>query len=174
MAKHKKKCVTILITGEVGGDTVQKVHDAIRTAESNNRGLLIRICSPGGSVDDGFAIYDMIRTAAVPVATEVYGACCSIAVLIWSAAQHRHAAPETSIMLHTGNVDLNKRNLMESRALLDETTRQHVRYCQALSNATAGKTSLAKFIKLCKSETYFTAAEAKELGLATEIMEYTQ
>lgn len=175
MGQKKQFDLMYCLTGEITHETFSKVHEAIKHAESVNAAkLIIRICSSGGSVDDGFGIYDLLRTAKIPIETEAFGTVASMAVLVWCSAAVRRIAPETCVMLHPGQVSMGGRNLMESKALIDESIRQHFRYCKLISEKCVRSVGVNDVLEMAKSETYMTAAEAKDWGIATEVMEYCQ
>ena len=68
------------------------------------------INSPGGSVTDGLAIYDTMRTCGCVVETYVMGQACSMGAFLLSAGTngHRYALESARIMIHqaAGGADL--------------------------------------------------------------------
>ena len=64
------------------------------------------ISSPGGSLYDALAIYDVIRQLDVPVTTKAYGRAMSAATLVLIAGDKRIITPYTQIMVHPGSGNL--------------------------------------------------------------------
>lgn len=60
------------------------------------------ICSPGGSVDAGFAIWDQVKMISSPVTTVVTGLAASMGSLLSLVADkgRRFATPNSRIMIH--------------------------------------------------------------------------
>ena len=70
--------------------------------EDSEKPIRIFINSPGGSADDGFAIYDTIRFIRPAVKVVSAGLCASAATFIMLAApkESRFALPNSRIMIH--------------------------------------------------------------------------
>ena len=60
------------------------------------------LCSPGGSVSAGLAIYDTMQYINSPVSTVCMGQACSMGSLLLAAGEkgHRKCLPHASVMLH--------------------------------------------------------------------------
>jgi len=62
--------------------------------------ILLRINSPGGDVDEGFAIYNYVRSHGKPVTTIADGSCHSIASVIFLAGDVRKIYNTTEPVIH--------------------------------------------------------------------------
>ncbi len=97
------KSRTILVTGEVDQELAEKTisHLVVLNGESHDP-IKVIISSPGGHVDSGFAIYDMMRFIESPVVTIGAGWVASIAVPIFFGAPKasRFTLPNTRFLLH--------------------------------------------------------------------------
>jgi ATP-dependent protease ClpP protease subunit len=60
----------------------------------------VTINSQGGNADEGFGIYDLLRTQPVPVTTEAVGQCSSIASIIFLAGTTRRAHKNLNYTVH--------------------------------------------------------------------------
>lgn len=60
----------------------------------------INLNTPGGSVSDAFGMYDIIRSAGVPVHAYVNGLCASAGTIVAAAAQDITMAPLSQWMVH--------------------------------------------------------------------------
>jgi ATP-dependent Clp protease protease subunit len=71
-------------------------------ADDPEKDITLFVNSPGGSVNDGFAIYDTIRFIKPRVKIVASGLCASIAtvILIAAAKKDRLAMPNTRLLIH--------------------------------------------------------------------------
>ena len=78
-------------------ETLQRIMD-----ENPNKGLKINIHCVGGSVPEGFAIYDALRSSGRTISCNVEGDCHSMAIAILLAApkDRRTAAPNSHFLIH--------------------------------------------------------------------------
>lgn len=94
---------SIMLSGEIDKESAEKVIKQLLILEAENDDpIRVFINSPGGDVDAGFAIYDMVRF----IKNEVYmigmGLIASAATLVLLAvpAEHRIALPNSSYLIH--------------------------------------------------------------------------
>ncbi|MGA1195629.1 MAG: ClpP family protease [Candidatus Latescibacterota bacterium] len=101
---------TILISQQVDSKLTQSVMASLllMDQEDPQKPINVLINSPGGSADDGFAIYDALRFVRAPVRTINVGLSASAATVIMLGApkEHRYALPNARIMIHQplGNI----------------------------------------------------------------------
>lgn len=97
------KARTVLVNGEVDQELAQKVisHLIVLDAESHDP-IRIIITSPGGHVDSGYAIHDVMRFIESPIITIGAGWVASIAVPIFFGAPKgkRFSLPGTRFLIH--------------------------------------------------------------------------
>jgi ATP-dependent Clp protease protease subunit len=88
------------ITSELAEDVVGRL--LLLDAEDEKAPIDIYMDSPGGSVDAGFAIYDMARFISAPVRCICTGLTASAAVLVLLAApkKHRLSLPNARFLIH--------------------------------------------------------------------------
>jgi len=95
---------TILISEPVSSELSQKILPRLLLLEAQDpeKPIKVLINSPGGAVDDGFAIYDMMRYVRCPVISVCIGLAASAATIILLGADKgsRLALPNTRILLH--------------------------------------------------------------------------
>jgi ATP-dependent Clp protease protease subunit len=128
------------ITAELAEDTVGKL--LLLDGEDEKAPLDIYINSPGGSVDAGFAIYDMVRYISAPVRCVCNGLTASAAVLVLLAAakKNRISLPNSRFLLHqpsggargsTADIEIEANQILKTRqhinALVAEATGQPVK-----------------------------------------------
>ena len=94
----------IILSGEVNKELAEKVirQLLILEADSATKPIYVYIDSPGGDVDAGFAIFDMIRFIKPPVYTIGMGLVASAGALILLAApkNHRIGLPNSHYLIH--------------------------------------------------------------------------
>jgi ATP-dependent protease ClpP protease subunit len=80
-------------------NTVKKIHILDNYKEGT---INVIINLPGGSVADGFAIYDAIKACKNLVRGYVYGICDSMASIILQACDERCISEHSRVMIHNG------------------------------------------------------------------------
>jgi ATP-dependent Clp protease protease subunit len=103
LAERFLKTRTILLTGEIDKDQGERVIRQLLLLESlSDDPIDIYIDSPGGDVDAGFAIFDMIRFVKPPVRLIGMGLVASAAALILLAVpkDRRLALPNSHYLIH--------------------------------------------------------------------------
>ena len=97
------KTRSLLLSGEINKDSADKlIKDLLVLEAESNEPVRIFINSPGGDVDAGFAIYDMVRFISCPVIMIGMGLVASAASLILLAvpAECRIGLPNSSYLIH--------------------------------------------------------------------------
>jgi len=94
----------IILSGEVNKELAEKVIRQLLILESDSasKPIYVYIDSPGGDVDAGFAIFDMIRFIKPPVYTIGMGLVASAGALILLAASknYRLGLPNSHYLIH--------------------------------------------------------------------------
>lgn len=129
--------------------------------------LNVHVDSYGGAVSAGWAIYNVLKDWPGQVNTYADGFVASAAVYPFLAGKNRYANPMSAFFLHQawtiadGNAD-------ELRKAADDIEKFNAIGLEAFAAAGMDKD---KILELEKDETWLTASEALELGLATEIID---
>lgn len=93
----------IYLNGEVNSESALSVITQLRyLAAKSDRDIFMCINSPGGSVSDGLAIYDMINQISCDVVTIATGVAASMGAFLVAAGTpgKRFATPSVEIMIH--------------------------------------------------------------------------
>lgn len=129
--------------------------------------LQIRINSPGGSCFEGLAILNLLRAHPATVTVVVDGLAASAASLILAGADRRIMSPGTQAMVHdpwSSAFGCNVAELLKLAATLDSIgTGMAELYAEA-----AGGTAEEWRARMI-DETWYTASEAVDAGLADEV-----
>ena len=97
------KTRSILLSGEINKESADRFIKDLLVLESESKDpVKVFINSPGGDVDAGFAIYDMVRFVSCPVIMVGMGLIASAASLILLAvpAERRVGLPNSSYLIH--------------------------------------------------------------------------
>lgn len=161
---------TILLAGQVDEKLAERVmaqllvlngisHDPIRMV----------ITTPGGHVDSGYAIYDMVRFIESPVITIGAGWVASIGVPILLSAEKdcRYSLPHTRFLLHQPSGGAGGQ-ATDIRIAAEEILKLRGRLNQLIANETG------QDIKKVESDSdrnfWMTAEQALEYGLVTKLI----
>jgi len=129
------------------------------------------INSPGGEVEQFFAIYDAMNSVRAPVATYCVGEASSAAAILLASGHKgmRYAAPNAHIMIHQiqiyGGVD-GSGTTIENEAKAIKKMKRHL--TEIIAKHT-GQT-YRKVNRDCEIDKYMTAQESLEYGIIDHIM----
>jgi ATP-dependent protease ClpP protease subunit len=128
------------------------------------------INSVGGYVDEGVAIYNLLKRQNVPVTAYIDGMACSIASVVAMAADKIIMPSNTTMMIHHA-IGACYGNAKEHR----EYAEQLDKISEASTNSylvhAGDKLTRDVLEPLLDAETFLTAQEALELGLCDEILD---
>lgn len=103
LAEKFLKTRQIILSGEISQENAEKTIKQLLLLEADgDKPIYIYIDSPGGSIDDGFGIFDMIRFVNAPVYTVGTGLIASMGALILLAApkERRLGLPNSHYLIH--------------------------------------------------------------------------
>ena len=146
-----------------------KVQSVLDLEEEDNN-LVIEVNSTGGSVFAGSEIYTMLRGYTKgEVTINIVGTACSAAAFISSVPNAKcYISPTASIMWHRTSISGASGNTED----LDKVQNMLNSGDKAVANAFIAKTgkSMNEAIKAMSKETWYSAQEAVDIGLADGIM----
>lgn len=128
------------------------------------------INTPGGSVIDGLAIYDVMNFVEPDVATYAMGMAASMGSILISSGKKgkRYSLPNSKIMIHQVSGGIGYINTADLKIEFDEMKKdQDILYNILATNT--GKT-LEQIEKDADRDHWFTSKEALEYGLIDEII----
>ena len=147
-----------------------------------NEDITFFINSPGGSVTAGLAIYDTMQFIKPDVATYVMGQACSMGSFLAQAGQpgKRFVLPEARTMIHRvssgtpgthGSVHVQDLQFEDAKRSFEESVRINKRLTELyVRHNTAGKT-YEELYEVMKFDTFLSANEAVEYGLADKVID---
>jgi ATP-dependent Clp protease protease subunit len=151
-------------------------------SEDPNKDISLFINSPGGAVTAGLSIYDTMQFIKPDVQTFVMGQACSMGSFLAMAGAKgkRFVLPESRTMIHrvssgtrgtSGSVHVQELEFEDSRRHLEESKRINQRLTELyVKHNTAGK-KYDEMFETMKFDTFLSAAEAVEWGLADKVIE---
>lgn len=162
----------VMLNEEVNSATASVIVAQLLFLESQDptKDISLYINSPGGSVTDGFAIYDTMKYIKCDVSTICMGMAASMGAFLLSAGTKgkRIALPNSTIMIHqplggykgqATDMEIHTRYMLETKARLN----------QILSENT-GK-PLDVIINDTERDNFMTAQQAMEYGLIDKVIE---
>ena len=166
------KARTILLTGGIDFKQARRVCERLLalSAESKDPILLV-LSSPGGHVESGDMIHDMIKFVGAPVKILGTGWCASAGALIYAATkkENRYALPNTRFLLHeprggvggqATDVEIQAREIIKMRERLNK-----------IFAAATGK-SLEQIKEDTDRDFWMSAQEAVDYGLVHKIVSH--
>lgn len=165
-------------------DRIIMLHDEVNTASASvvvaqllflesqdpTKDISLYINSPGGSVTDGFAIYDTIQYIKCDVSTICMGMAASMGAFLLSAGTKgkRLALPNSTIMIHqplggykgqATDMEIHTKYMLDTKARLN----------QILSENTGKPLDIIK--NDTERDNFMTAQQALEYGLIDKVIE---
>lgn len=164
------KTRTILLSGEVNKDLAEKtIRQLLLLEDMGDEPIRVFIDSPGGDVDAGYAIFDMIRFVKPEVYTLGMGLVASAGALILLAApkERRLGLPNSHYLIHqplsgirgvATDIEIHARELEKLRVKIN----------QLIAEETGVK--LKQVEKDTDRDFWMSATEAQEYGLISRIV----
>ncbi|QYJ01150.1 ATP-dependent Clp protease proteolytic subunit [Thalassovita mediterranea] len=126
------KARTIMLTGGVDDKLARRVCERLLALDSeSDKPILLVVSSPGGHVESGDMIHDMIKFVSADVKILGSGWVASAGALIYSAAkkENRYSLPNTRFLLHeprggfggqASDIDIQVREIVRMRERLNK------------------------------------------------------
>jgi ATP-dependent Clp protease protease subunit len=138
--------------------------------EDGEKPIRLFINSPGGQVYAGMAIYDTLQMINAPVETWAIGMTASFGTLLLLAGTKgmRYALPHSTIHMHqplggaqgqASDIEIQAKEILRLKSLLNGIIMRHTNMNEE------------QVLRYTDRDIYFTAEQARELGLVDNIME---
>ncbi len=160
----------VIVSGEVTQELAEKTITQLLLLDyESQEPITVYVCSPGGHVDSGFAIYDIMKFIQSPVTTVGVGWVASIAVPIIMGApkERRLALPNTRFLIHQPSGGAGGQ-AADIRIEAQEILKIRERINRLLSEETGHP--VEKIAKDSDRNFWMSAEEALEYGLIGEIV----
>lgn len=165
---NSHRCVEVV--GEITRESVYSLILQLRYLHKADpeKEVTMYINSPGGSVPDGLALYDVMMAVTCPIRTVCVGMAASMGALLFAAGDRRDMLPHAQVMIHDPltsgvggsalSVEEASRRLMETRKTTAEILSEHTGH------------TMEEIYEKTKQDTYFNAEEAVAWRLADRII----
>lgn len=171
--KHHRQ---VTLAGEFTYETIS----TLLQEDDPTQHLLVNLCSPGGEIELGFAIYDYLKSRSGAVTVIGYGLVASSAILVLAAADTRILAPNTAVLLHGTYVEYGDGETRSVHHLRDEAKnlaaaqRRYIATLVTTCSPAGGPEDVVKkkLTAAMKGETQLSASDAVVLGLAQSVLTY--
>jgi len=161
----------IVVSGEVNEDLVEKIVKQLLVLEADSdKPIYLYIDSPGGSIDDGFGLYDMIRFIKAPVYTIGMGLIASMGVTLFLSVpkERRFSLPNSHFLIHQPLMGGSRGVATDIEITAQEITKSRETLTKLIADATGKDFETVK--KDTERDHWLTAKEALDYGIAGKII----
>ncbi len=165
---------------DIEGEITSQIWDDSDTSASQFRDLLkqvgdvktinLHINSPGGDVFEGVSIYNMLKQSKADIHVYIDGLAASIASVI-AMAGDKIIMPENSMLMIHNPWTIAQGNSKELRKVADDMDKMGESIKTSYLSKSNDKLDADTLTQLMDEETWLTAKEAAEYGLADEVLE---
>jgi ATP-dependent Clp endopeptidase proteolytic subunit ClpP len=161
----------LLINKDIGTDKGELSADYVRSeiSKAHSQGskeIKLIINSRGGSVYEGFSIYNDLQDAGLKITAYIHGFCGSIATLIASAASYVEMSETAQYMIHnaSGGAQGTANEIKSTAEALSQ-----IDTILAQNYAKKTKKTIEDIMSMMDKTTYMTPQQAKELGFVDAV-----
>ena len=173
----------VMMNGPVEDNMANLIVAQMLFLESDNpdKEINLYINSPGGAVTAGLAIYDTMQYIKCDVRTIVMGQACSMGSFLAQAgtAGKRIVLPESRTMIHrvssgtrgtSGSVHVQELQFEDARRAYEESQKINKRLTELYVKHNSKGKEYEELFETMKFDTFLTAEEAVEYGLADKVV----
>lgn len=164
----------VFVEGEINSETacefVKKI--MLLNAEDSNKPIDVLINSPGGCINSGMLMYDVIQASKAPIRTYCIGRAYSMGAILLACGNHgRYVLPHGEVMIHepllgnrvggnSSSIKSISESLLETKRKMNQILAKHTGQSeQAVEEATS-------------FDHYFDPEESLKFGLVDEIVDF--
>lgn len=170
LLEHRK----VFIFGGIDQEKAEKVCRSLAYLDSvSNEDITIMINSPGGHVESGDSIHDMIKfvTSNVIIIGTGYVASAGTHIYLAAEKRNRYALPNTRFMIHQPSGG-SQGQVSDILIQMEEISKMKRRIAKVISDATGQ--NIDKVLEDIDRDHWMTAQEAVDYGIVNEIIESQQ
>ena len=164
----------IWLNGAIEQETAYEViNKLLALDQESHEEITMYICSPGGAISDGLAIYDVMNAIESPVRTVAVGLVASMASIILSSGTkgRRETLPSAKILIHDPRI-MGGSGVMTTSQVIE--LGNDLQNTKKLTNSILAK-NCGKKLKEVNEDTlderYMSAKEAIEYGIVDRLVE---
>ncbi len=154
------------LVGDVDADSVNILIRELRYLQRQDPEgeITLYINSPGGGVDSGLALYDVMQAISCPIRTVCVGLAASMAALLFISGNRRDMLPHSRLMIHDPLIPQTGGSALRLKAVSDDL--METRQITARVIAEHSGRSLEEVLEKTATDSFFRAEEAVAFGLA--------
>lgn len=156
----------LFLVGEIDEEMLYRFITVFKILDQEPGPIAVFLTSPGGSMYAGYAIYDTIRTASNPVVIQGTGVIASMATVVLQAATLRFLSPETRVMVHNCSMGI-EGHIQSVASAVSDSKYLNERMVNIIAERMKRPANYVK--ELFSNETYYSAKEAVDAGLADAV-----
>ena len=171
VSKAPTKPKIVYVTGDIAENTLTAFRkDMAEAAETGQTTIPIAIDTYGGYTDTLWGMVDIIKTCPVEVVTIVNGKAMSAGGALFTCGKRRYCSPKSKIMIH-GVLGGTQGKVEDMKVSVAESSKNNTRLLSFMSQNIGKDKGYFKKMIMSKGNTnqYFSATQAKKIGLATHI-----
>lgn len=166
----------VFVEGEINAETacefVKKI--MLLNAEDSNKPIDVLINSPGGCINSGMLMYDVIQASKAPIRTWCIGHAYSMGAILLCCSNHgRYILPHGEVMIHepllgnrvggnSSSIKSISESLLETKRKMNQILAKHTGQSeQSVEEATS-------------FDHYFDPEESLKFGLVDEIVDFAK
>lgn len=162
----------LFLTGEINEQSAIDFVSAFSYLAQSDEPVDIYINTPGGNVNAGLVIYDLVQDAPFPINMYCIGSACSMGAIILAGGQpgRRFMLPHSKVMIHepliaggmggsASSIKKTADSILETKSILNEILLKHC----------GGKKTLEEINEATSFDNFMTAEEAIAFGLVDAV-----
>ena len=155
------------ITSKKTNDLTSYIH---KQMQEGVKDFIININSSGGDSDAAIAAYQYLKQLPIAITTYNTGNVQSAAALLYCSGEKRYTLPHSFFMLHGSSTTYPESMSFVEIAALSKLSKIHrLAFVEIFKTCTHASNSVLEHYFSSADSQYFTADEAKEIGLAQEV-----
>ena len=161
----------IFILGEINSNMANRVLSELMYLSEENAPINIFINSPGGEVNAGLMIYDLIQDAKMPINMICTGIAASMAAILLAGGQkgRRFILPHSKVMIHEPLISGGLGGSATSIKNISESIMETRTICNGILSKHTGKT-VEEIDKAIAFDNYMNAQETIAFGICDKIV----
>lgn len=172
LAEKFLKTRQVILSGAVSHESVEKAIRQLLLLEADgDKPIYLYIDSPGGSIDDGFGLFDIIRFINAPVYTIGTGLIASMGIMILLSVpkERRLSLPNSHYLIHQPLISGTYRGVATDLEIqAEEIAKSKAKIVQIIADET-GK-SLEQVTADTDRDHWLSAEEALSYGLVSKVI----
>ena len=161
----------VIVSGEVNAELVEKIVKQLLILEADSsKPIYLFIDSPGGAIDDGFGLYDIIRFIEAPVYTIGMGLIASMGVTLFLSVpkERRFSLPNSHFLIHQPLMGNSRGVATDIQITAEEISKSRETLTRLIADACGKDFETVK--KDTERDHWLTADEAFEYGIVGKIV----